>query len=157
MPAAARSDEPRSRPPPFPSARPPPRDRWAAGGDPPPACVPDVVEVAHERMRGSQSSSCKISLMFCRDLRADGVPLTPFSGNYMNRLSEMPAFRPCAKFRMADNSVEAVTWCVKCECATTVVSKMNANVPLYSARRDLPEENDRTDHCKADSAGQKYG
>jgi hypothetical protein len=46
---------------------------------------------------------------------------------------EKRTFRPCVEFRMADNSVEAVTWCVKCECATTVVFEMDAYVPLYSA------------------------
>jgi hypothetical protein len=35
-----------------------------------------VVKVSNDRMRGSRFSSCKISLMFCRDLRADRVPLT---------------------------------------------------------------------------------
>src|ERR1700722_3491673 len=76
MPVAARSDEHGSRLRPFPGARLLRRDRWTAGGHQPPTAYLAVVKVSNDRMRGRQSSSCKISLMFCGDLRADGVRLT---------------------------------------------------------------------------------
>src|SRR5580700_185661 len=64
MPVAAQSDEPGSRLRPFPGARPPWRGQWTAGARRPPTMFVTAVKVPNDRMRGSQFSSCNISLAY---------------------------------------------------------------------------------------------
>src|SRR5450432_3659482 len=64
MPVAAQSDEPGSRLHPFRGARPPWRGQWTAGARRPPTVFVTAVKVPNDRMRGSQFSSCNISLTY---------------------------------------------------------------------------------------------
>ena len=64
MPVAAQSDEPGSRLRPFRGARPPWRGQWTAGARRPPTVFVTAVKVPNDRMRGSQFSSCNISLTY---------------------------------------------------------------------------------------------
>src|SRR5580692_10034680 len=68
---AARSDEPGSRLRPFQGARPLWRGQWTAGARRPPTVFVTAVKLPNDRMRGSQFSSCNISLTYRGHKRAD--------------------------------------------------------------------------------------
>src|SRR5450432_2664907 len=66
MPVAARSDEHGSKHRPFPVARPPRRGQWTAEARRSPTAFVTAVKVSNDQMRGSQFSSCIISLPYRR-------------------------------------------------------------------------------------------